>query len=101
MQPSAAGTYGMGISGGSDCHGTRKTHISVGTGCGNLAIPYSALEELRKLRCPPLCNCSPLSRKESGEHFYAPKRGSASMARAMRSWVRRTAVDASPFKRAV
>ena len=22
MQPSAAGTYGMGISGGSDCHGT-------------------------------------------------------------------------------
>ncbi len=50
MQPSAAGTYGMGISGGSDCHGTRKTHISVGTGCGNFAIPYSALEELRKLR---------------------------------------------------
>ncbi len=50
MQPSAAGTYGMGIPGGSDCHGTRKTHISVGTGCGNLAIPYSGLEELRKLR---------------------------------------------------
>ena len=40
MQPSAAGTYGMGISGASDCHGTRITHISVGTGCGNLAIPY-------------------------------------------------------------
>ena len=50
MQPSAAGTYGMGISGGSDCHGTRKTHISMGTGCGNLAIPYSGLEELKKLR---------------------------------------------------
>ena len=48
MQPSAAGTYSMGISGGSDC--TRKTHISVGTGCGNLAIPYSALEGLKKLR---------------------------------------------------
>ena len=30
--------------------GTRKTHISMGTGCGNLAIPYSVLEELRKLR---------------------------------------------------
>ena len=35
---------------GSDCRGTRKTHISVGTGCGNLAIPYSGLEGLRKLR---------------------------------------------------
>jgi len=35
---------------GSDCHGTRKTHISMGTGCGNLAIPYSGLEELKKLR---------------------------------------------------
>ena len=40
----------MGISGGSDCHGTRKTHISMGPGCGNLAIPYSGLEGLRKLR---------------------------------------------------
>ena len=49
MQPSAAGTYGMGIC-GSDCHGTRKTHISMGTGYGNLAIPYSALEGLGKLR---------------------------------------------------
>ena len=43
MQPSAAGTYGMGISGGSDCHGTRKTHISMGTGCavlsGNVLMP--------------------------------------------------------------
>ena len=50
MQPSAAGTYSMGISGGSDYHGTRKTHISMGTGCSNLAIPYSVLEELKKLR---------------------------------------------------
>ena len=40
----------LGISGGSDCRGTRKTHISMGTGCGNLAIPYSVLEELKKLR---------------------------------------------------
>ena len=24
--------------------------ISMGTGCGNLAIPYSVLEELKKLR---------------------------------------------------
>ena len=50
MQPSAAGTYGMGDSGGSDCRGTRNTHISMGTGCGKLAIPYSALEGFRKLR---------------------------------------------------
>ena len=50
MQPSAAGTYGMGDSDVSDCRGTRKTHISMGTGCGNLAMPYSALEGLRKLR---------------------------------------------------
>ena len=46
----AAEKYGMGVSGGSDYHGTRKTHISMGTGCGNLTIPYSGLEELRKLR---------------------------------------------------
>lgn len=46
----AAEKYGMGVSGGSDYHGTRKTHISMGTGCGNLAIPYSVLEELKKLR---------------------------------------------------
>ena len=50
MQPSAAGTYGMGVSGGSDCHGTRKTHVSMGTDCGNRAIPYSELEGLKKLR---------------------------------------------------
>ena len=30
----------MGDSDGSDCRGTRKTHISMGTGCGNLAVPY-------------------------------------------------------------
>ena len=46
MQPSAAETYGMGDSGAA----TAKTHISMGTGCGNLAIPYSGLEELKKLR---------------------------------------------------
>ena len=50
MQPSAAGTYGMGVSGGSDYHGTRKTHNSMGTGCGNRPIPYSVLEALKKLR---------------------------------------------------
>ena len=42
--------YGMGVSGGSDYHGTRKTHISMGSGTnGNLAIPYDVLERLKML----------------------------------------------------
>lgn len=43
--------YGMGVSGGSDYHGTRKTHISMGSGTNhNLSIPYEVLEDLKKLR---------------------------------------------------
>jgi len=42
--------YGLGVSGGSDYHGSRKTHISLGTGMGNLAVPYSVLEQLKALR---------------------------------------------------
>ena len=42
--------YGLGVSGGSDYHGTRKTHISMGTGMGNLAVPYRVLEGLKALR---------------------------------------------------
>ena len=43
--------YGMGVSGGSDYHGTRKTHISMGSGTNsNLSIPYEVLERLKKLR---------------------------------------------------
>ena len=45
-----ADQYGLGVSGGSDYHGTRKTHIAMGSGTGNLAIPYRVLEELKKLR---------------------------------------------------
>jgi 3',5'-nucleoside bisphosphate phosphatase len=46
-----ADKYGLGISGGSDYHGTRKPHISLGTGCNNnLAIPYEVLENLKKLK---------------------------------------------------
>lgn len=42
--------YGMGVSGGSDYHGTRKTHISMGSGTNdNLAIPYEVLERLKML----------------------------------------------------
>lgn len=47
---SVAERYGLGVSGGSDWHGSRKTHISMGTGTGNLRVPYSVLENLKKLR---------------------------------------------------
>ena len=35
-------------SGGSDFHGDRKPDISLGTGHGNLEIPYSVLDGLRE-----------------------------------------------------
>ncbi len=35
------------ISGGTDFHGAMKPHISIGTGLGNLKIPYSVLEGIR------------------------------------------------------
>ena len=47
---SRAEHYGLGVSGGSDFHGTRKTHIGLGTGMGDLAVPYSVLENLKALR---------------------------------------------------
>jgi len=42
--------YGLGVSGGSDYHGTRKTHIALGTGMGSLAVPYGVLENLKTRR---------------------------------------------------
>jgi len=39
---------GLTISGGTDYHGANKPHISIGTGRGNLQIPYSVLEGLRQ-----------------------------------------------------
>lgn len=47
---SLAERYGLGVSGGSDYHGTRKTHISMGSGTGVMCVPYSVLEGLRALR---------------------------------------------------
>ncbi len=46
---SIAAEYGILNSGGSDYHGERKPDISIGTGRGNLAIPYSYLEGLKAL----------------------------------------------------
>ncbi len=43
--------FDLGVSGGSDYHGTRKPHIELGSGIGNtLSIPYSVLESLKALR---------------------------------------------------
>ncbi len=39
----------LGISGGTDFHGAMKPHIEIGTGLGNLKIPYSVLENIRAL----------------------------------------------------
>lgn len=44
-----AARYGLGISGGTDFHGKNKPNLSIGTGRGNLKIPYEILENLRKL----------------------------------------------------
>lgn len=41
---------GLGITGGSDYHGSRKPWIELGRGKGDLRVPYELLEELRKDR---------------------------------------------------
>lgn len=38
---------GLVISGGTDYHGKNKPHLAIGTGRGNLQIPYRVLEDLR------------------------------------------------------
>lgn len=43
-----ANKYGLAISGGSDFHGSNKPHLNIGTGKGNLKIPYAILEQLEK-----------------------------------------------------
>lgn len=39
---------GLMISGGTDFHAKMKPHISIGTGLGNMKIPYSVLENMKK-----------------------------------------------------
>ncbi len=41
---------GLLISGGTDFHGSFKPHISIGRGLGELAIPYSVLENIKSKR---------------------------------------------------
>jgi len=45
-----ADRFGLRYSGGSDFHGTVKPEISLGTGLGNLQVPYAWLEELKTFR---------------------------------------------------
>ena len=45
-----AGEYGLLTTGGSDYHGTVKPHIALGTGTGDLEVPYAWLENLKERR---------------------------------------------------
>ncbi len=45
---SMAKELGLMISGGTDFHAKMKPHISIGTGLGNMKIPYSVLENIKK-----------------------------------------------------
>lgn len=44
---SECGQRGLGITGGSDYHGSRKPWIELGRGKGNLRVPYNLLEKLK------------------------------------------------------
>jgi len=41
---------GLKVTGGSDFHGIFKPEIKIGTGRGNLKIPYRLLEELKDMQ---------------------------------------------------
>lgn len=45
---SLAEEMGLMISGGTDFHAAMKPHINIGTGTGNMKIPYSVLENMKK-----------------------------------------------------
>lgn len=45
---SMAASLGLLISGGTDFHAAMKPHIDIGTGQGNMCIPYSVLEKIKE-----------------------------------------------------
>lgn len=45
---SMAKEMGLMISGGTDFHAAMKPHISIGTGLGNMKIPYSVIENMKE-----------------------------------------------------
>ena len=44
---SIAGKYGLCVTGGSDFHGEGKPYIQIGSGCGDMEVPYELLEKLK------------------------------------------------------
>lgn len=48
-----AGEYGLIKTGGSDFHGANKPHIALGSGTGELEVPYEFLQALRAVKNPP------------------------------------------------
>lgn len=45
-----AARYGLLVSGGSDFHGSNKPYIKLGTGKGNLTVPYELLKQIKMSR---------------------------------------------------
>lgn len=43
-----AESHGLLVTGGSDFHGSRKPHIQMGSGCGNMEVSHTVLENLKK-----------------------------------------------------
>ena len=43
-----AARFGLCVTGGSDFHGKRKPYIDMGSGTGELRVPYELLERLRE-----------------------------------------------------
>ena len=41
--------YGLCVTGGSDFHGAGKPHIRMGSGCGDMEVPYRVLENLKNV----------------------------------------------------
>lgn len=44
-----AARYGLALSGGTDFHGEMKPHLSIGKGLGNMAVPYSVLQNIKRM----------------------------------------------------
>ena len=44
-----AARYGLCVTGGSDFHGSGKAHIRIGSGTGDLCVPYVLLERLKNI----------------------------------------------------
>lgn len=50
-----ASDFDLLLSGGSDFHGTNKPHIRLGSGKGDLVVPYEFLEKIRDYRSRTAC----------------------------------------------